>query len=272
VPKVEVMVTFDAGYAADAVDTPGTQAMMLRMLREGTDGLSGPALIAAQQRLGAQIGAGAQLDTSSVNLDALSVNLAPSLELMAQMIRHPAFNAPDVERIRQQQMAQLGLSEASPGGRAERVLLGELYGRHPYAQPANGMGSIASIKALDAAALRKAQAEWLRPEKARILVSGDVTMAALLPMLEASFGDWAPSAAPAPVRDLSMPVGQARPRIILLNNPGAPQSQILAGRLLPLTGRDAHQEALGLANALMGAISSHASTSICARRKAGPMA
>jgi zinc protease len=250
VPKVEV--AFDAGYAADAFDTPGTQAMMLRMLREGTAERSGPELLAAQQRLGAQIGASAALDTSSVNLDALSVNLAPSLALMAEMIRHPAFRDADVLRIRQQQRAQLALSEASPGGRAERALLTQIYGSHPYAQPANGMGTIASIEALDGAALRKAHQEWLRPGKARIMVVGDVTMAALLPMLEQAFGGWSPVAAPGPVKDVSVAVGQPRSRIILIDNPGAPQSEIMAGRVLPLTGRDRHQEALGLANALLG--------------------
>jgi predicted Zn-dependent peptidase len=39
--------------------------------------------------------------------------------------------------------------------------------------------------------LRKAQAQWLRPDLARITVVGDVTMDVPKPRLEATFGNWA---------------------------------------------------------------------------------
>ena len=252
VPRVEASVVFDAGYAADALDTPGTQAMMLRMLREGTGTLTGPQLIARQQRLGVEIGGSASLDTSSVNLEGLSVNLGPALDLMAQMIRSPAFRPADVERIKQQQNAQLRLTDASADAVAERTLAKALFGSHPYAQPANGMGTPASIAALSAPALEKAHDEWLRPSNARIFVAGDITMSKLRPMLERAFGSWRDPASPAPHKNLDMSLPSARPRVILIDRPGAPQSVIMAGKVLPVTGRDPHQEPLALANALLG--------------------
>ena len=39
---------------------------------------------------------------------------------------------------------------------------------------------------------------------------------------------------------------------MLIDRPGAPQSVIVAGRVLPLSGRDADHEALDLANEVLG--------------------
>ena len=69
-----------------------------------------------------------------------------------------------------------------------------LFGAHPYAQPGDGLGDAASIKAMTPAALRAAHEKWLRPDMARITVAGDVTMAQLLPLLETAFGNWKPPA------------------------------------------------------------------------------
>ena len=43
-----------------------------------------------------------------------------------------------------------------------------------------------------------------------------------------------------------------RPRIVLIDRPGSPQSVIVAGRVLGLTGRDQGHEALYLANEVLG--------------------
>ena len=65
-----------------------------------------------QERLGASIGTGASIDASTVTLDALKLNLAPSLALMADVTRNPAFAPGEVERVKHQQLA--GLAAPTP--------------------------------------------------------------------------------------------------------------------------------------------------------------
>ena len=77
-------------------------------------------------------------------------------------------------------------------------------------------------------------------------------MAELLPQLEAAFGRWAPPAAPTPVKDLPAAIPQQTPRSVGIDMPGRPQSVLLLGRALPLTGRQQGVEALGLANEVLG--------------------
>lgn len=254
VPKVLVSLNFDAGTSADRLDTPGTQAAMLALLDEGTATRDATAIAEAQERLGATISAQTGLDSSAVVLDALTANLAPSLALMADVVRNPRFAPEDVERVKGQRLAALAQAEASPQARAMRVMAPALFGpAHPYGLPADGLGTAASIAALSPEALRAAHARWLRPDLARITVVGDVTMDQLKPLLEQAFGAWVPPAGAAPVKPLDAAVPPAPPRVLLVDRPNSPQSFILGGKVLALTGRVPDQEPLELANEVLGA-------------------
>jgi zinc protease len=225
---------------------------MLQMLDEGTTTRNATQIAEEQERLGAAIGAGASIDTSSITLSALSANLAPSLALMADIARNPAFADGEVARVRDQQLATLSQTIANPRALASRELNKVVFGSHPYGQPNDGLGDAKSLAALTPAALRAAHDKWLRPDLARIAVAGDVTMAELLPLLEKAFGNWQAPATPKPVKNLAAAIPAPTPRIVLIDRPNSPQSVIYAGRVLPLTGRAPNMEALDLANEVIG--------------------
>jgi predicted Zn-dependent peptidase len=252
VPKVEVAISFDAGTAADALDGAGRQGMMLAMLDEGTDTLSSRQIAEAQERLGTAIGAAATQDRSRVTMDALSANLAPSLDLMAQLVRRPAFAPAEVARVRDQRLAELSQVIAEPAALASRELDRQLFGMHPYAQPRDGYGDAAALARITPADLHAVHDRWLRPDLAEITIVGDVTMAQALPALERAFGDWRAPAAPRPAKAIDGALPPAASRVVVIDRPGSPQSVIYAGRVLPLTGRTPDTEALGLANEVIG--------------------
>ncbi len=252
-PTVLVNLSFDAGYAADAQDNPGTQSLLFDVLEEGTESRDATQIAEEQERLGAQISTGTGIDSSAVTLAALTPNLAPSLDLLADIVRRPAFRESDVARARDQQLAAIAQVNASPAALASRTLSLILFGPdHPYGQPSDGLGNVQSVSALTPAALRIAQAKWLRPDNMTITVVGDVSMEQLQPMLEASLGDWKAPLGPRAVKSLDAAIPQARARIVLIDRPGSPQSVIMAGRVLPLSGRQQGLEALDLANEVLG--------------------
>ena len=253
VPTVLVNLSFDAGFSADAQDGPGTQSLLMSLLDEGTLNLTGIQIAEQQERLGAQLAAAAGLDNSGVQLNALTANLQPSLDLLADVVRRPAFRDADVARVRDQQLADIAQANASPRSLATRILNPLVYGvGHPYGQPGDGLGDAKSVATLTPAALRSAHGKWLRPDAMTITVVGDITMEQLKPMLEASFGDWRAPAGAKPVKPLDAAIPAPKPRIVLIDRPNSPQSVIVAGRVLPLTGRDQNQEALDLANEVLG--------------------
>jgi predicted Zn-dependent peptidase len=252
IPKVIVALSFDAGYAADALDTPGTQSLMLKMLDEGTATRNATQIAEEQERLGASIAIGGSIDTSSITLSALTANLAPSLALMTDIVRNPAFADGEVARVRDQQLAELAQTLSTPRALASRELAKDLFGNHPYGQPNDGLGDAKSIAALTPAALRAAHDKWLRPDLLRITVVGNIAMAELTPLLEQAFGSWKNPDAPKPVKNLAAALPAATPHIVLIDRPNSPQSVIYAGRVLPLTGRTPDMEALDLANEVIG--------------------
>ena len=93
VPIVEFAIQFDAGYAADAAagGRLGAASFTGSMLDEGTKSRSALEIAEELDALGATLGTGSTLDTTSVSLSALKDNLWPSLDLLSDVIRNPVF-------------------------------------------------------------------------------------------------------------------------------------------------------------------------------------
>jgi zinc protease len=237
-PVVRVAVDFDAGNASDPKTALGTQAFMLGMLDEGTDKYNSEEIAKAKENLGASISASPSMDRSSVYLSALTPNLAPSLDLMADIVRRPAFAPAEVDRVRNQQLAAIAEEAKQPVGLALRTLPPIIYGKdHPYGVPFTGSGEPAAVAKLTQADLAAFHGAWLRPDNATILVVGDTTLSQIMPLLEKSFGDWR-ATGPKPAKNFTVATAPQTGRILLIDRPNTPQSLIFAGELLPVQGTD----------------------------------
>ncbi|SMQ62213.1 Predicted Zn-dependent peptidase [Altererythrobacter xiamenensis] len=252
VPKLVVSMQFDAGYSADGSERAGTQSLMMDLLEEGTTSRSAVEIAEEQERLGASIGTGTSLDTSSVTMNTLTSNLAPSLALMADIVRNPAFAEGEVQRVRDQRLAEIAQQLSSPGGLAGRTLRPIIFGEdHPYGT-VGSLGTVPVVEAIGPAALRSEHQRWIRPDNAEIFAVGDITMPALRQQLEAAFGNWQAGAGAAPVKSLDTALPDATTRVVVIDRPNSPQSVIYAGRVLPLNGPTPGLEALELANEVLG--------------------
>jgi predicted Zn-dependent peptidase len=253
IPKVSMALTFDAGNAADPTAEAGKQSLMMDALEEGTTSRTAEQIAEQQERLGANIDTGTLSDVSQVTMTALTANLLPSLQLMADVTRHPAFHAADVARVRAQRLAEIAQAQSDPDSLAQRAIRPLIYGtQHPYGS-VGGAGKAAFVQTLMPADLSAEHAKWLRPDLARITVVGDVTMAELLPKLNAAFGDWRAPATPAPGKTIdTAPVVPAKPELVVIDRPNSPQSMLVLGKVLPLKGTDKGQEAVELANQVVG--------------------
>jgi zinc protease len=129
-----------------------------------------------------------------------------------------------------------------------RVLYGD---RHPYALAAT-IGAEDVVAALTPADLQAEHAEWFRPDVAQITVVGDIDMAHLLPLLEGSFGQWTARNSAAPAKAIDAPAPAPVARLVVVDRPNSPQSVVILGHLLPLTGTQAGLEPLELANEVIG--------------------
>jgi zinc protease len=146
------------------------------------------------------------------------------LALLADVALNPAFAAPEIERLKAQRLAALAQTREQAPLLANAIGNRVTYGDgHPLA--ANALGTEASIQATDAAALRAFWQAHYRPERAALVVAGDLSEAELRALVEPLFGTWKPIGDAAP----AAPLPPARPvaaRTVLVDKPGAPQTAL----------------------------------------------
>ncbi|MDT7857893.1 pitrilysin family protein [Rubrivirga sp. S365] len=234
IPLVEMRLIVDAGYAADDPARPGLASLTMDMMDEGAAGLDALEIAEREAALGAEIGTGAAIDVLTVSASALTANLAETLDLMADIALRSDFPAADLERLRQQRLAQIQSEKSQPVGLAIRVLPAKLYGEgHAYGLPLSGSGTEAAVQSFTRDDLAAFHDTWFRPNNATLVVAGDVTMDALVAQLERQFAGWERGDVPA--KNVAT-VEQPEPRVYLLDRPGAQQSIVMAAHLAP--GRD----------------------------------
>ncbi|MDP4757425.1 MAG: insulinase family protein [Sphingorhabdus sp.] len=239
VPTVRVAVSFNAGYAADPADKRGIASMMSTMMSEGTTSLTSTQIAETEEKLGADVSVGSSLDRTVASLRAVKPNLGLSLDLLADVIKNPAFAANELERVRVQQLTRIKSENNQPQGIAVRRMPPLLYGKgHPYGGPQTGSGYAETVSAISRDDVVNFHTSWVHPAKAEIFVVGDTSLKEIKPMLEVRFGKWTSNAAPAPAKNFAVAVPAPVSRILLIDRPNAPQSLVLAGVVLDAKGSD----------------------------------
>ena len=233
VPVVNIAVQFNAGYGADQGGKLGTSSFAMSLLDEGAGKMSALELSKKLETLGAQLSAGSGLDTSTVTLSALKENLAPSLDILADVVERPTFAQDEIERTRKRWIANIAREKSQPVQLALRLLPPALYGKdHAYGVPFTGSGTVASIKSLTRADLVHFKDTWLRPDMATIFVVGDTTLDEIVPQLNRVFGNWKAPDTPKPVKNIGTVALPEHGKVILIDKKHSPQTLILAGELI----------------------------------------
>ncbi|WP_426050962.1 M16 family metallopeptidase [Brevundimonas sp. SL161] len=253
VPVTRVAVEFDAGYAADRADRLGAHAMTLDLLDEGTTTRDANQLAEEEERLGASVNVAASMDRTSAELSTVTANLAPSLTLLSDVVRNPAFAPAEIERIRASRLSGLASEKTNPNAIAARALPPLIYGADsPYGRSFTGSGDEATLTALTRADLTAEHDAWVRPDNATIFVVSDLPLAQVTAQLEAAFGDWRAPATAKGTKDFAdAAVPAPTNRIVLIDRPQSPQSLIYGGAVLPVSGTD-DLLALNAANVTLG--------------------
>ena len=116
---------------------------------------------------------------------------------------------------------------------ALRILPRLLYGDgHAYSIPMTGTGTEAvGGRASRATTSRNSTRRWFKPNNATLIVVGDTTLAEIRPKLEALFARW--QRGDVPTKTLPNVALPAKPRVFLIDRPGAEQTTIIAGHLVP---------------------------------------
>jgi zinc protease len=228
VPLVSVVLAVRSGADTEPRGKAGLASMALDLLDEGTPTRDAAAIARDFEDLAAHYRTQADADASGMGVTALASTLDKVLEIFADVALHPVFRDADVERVRVERLGAIAQSLDDPSAVGQHVLARVLFGdQHPWGFPAEG--TVDSVKSISRKDLAAWHAAWFQPANAALFVVGDTDEAALMPLLEASFGGWKSSKAPKP---LPRKPAEAGPRTIyVVDKADAPQSQIWIGEI-----------------------------------------
>lgn len=138
-PIVDVILRFRAGTTQDTVKS-GLAALTLYMLDEGSQRYTAAEqaeCLERLERLGAIMQKQVRLEHATLSLRSVSTKaiLDPALALFTDLVAHPAFPQPALDRIKRQLLQHDASRERLPTLRARSEAFRHLFKGHPYGSP-----------------------------------------------------------------------------------------------------------------------------------------
>ena len=227
VPLVQANLVVMAGSGDDPAGKFGLANLTAAMLDEGAGSRSSLEIADALDYLGASLDTSSSSDAAAVRLNVPAARLRDALPIMADVAIRPTFPAPDLERLRQERLTALLQARDDPAQIVpfafQRVVFGQAH-RYGTGQ----VGTEATLKAFTPPDLKAFHDAMYQPSNATLIIAGDVTTDAVLPMLEQQFGGWKGT---GQVRHTPVPAAPqlTETRVTIVDVPMAAQSQIRIG-------------------------------------------
>jgi zinc protease len=221
-PVVSERLVVKTGSGANPADKPGLANFTAAMLDEGTTSRSAPQIADQIAQLGGSLTASSSMDASEVSAGSLKRTFPEMLALVGDVVRRSNFPQEEVERQRASRIASLVQQQENPNRVASAVMYSVLYGpAHPYGY--TELGTESSNKTMTRDDLQRFWSQNFVPNNAALIVSGQVTVDELKPIVEKVFGDWTKG---APSQATPGEPTTAKAKLVLVDKPGAPQTQL----------------------------------------------
>ncbi len=252
-PLVSFVLLVPAGGATDPEARPGLAALTADMLDEGSGDRSAIDIQDALARLGADLDTEVGPDAAILALTTLSRLVDPSLALLADIVVFPRLARADFDRVRQLRLNRLLQLRDVPSAVAERVFLSHVYGGHPYGHLP--IGASRTLRDVSLEEVETFHARAYLPSRATLVAVGAITHGSAVEAAERAFGRWEAPARESRLEDrLGSAIGgdsTPAPRIVLVNRPGAAQSELRVGHVAAAR-RSPDYHALLVLNAILG--------------------
>ena len=227
VPAIAATLVALGGSAANPTKLSGLASFTADMLVRGTSRRSQRQLSEEIERLGARLDSSSNSDASTVSLRVLKNNIDVAFDLLSDVVRNPAFQLEEIERLRGERLTNIAQLRDNPEVVANEALVAELYGPvHPFGYLE--IGTDASNNAIRREDLAGFHSIVFTPKDTGVVLVGDVSEPEARTLVEKYFGSWSGSSGISPAAD---PAENRSRRVVILDRPGAPQTQLVMGQL-----------------------------------------
>lgn len=167
-PKIDIVIDFEAKYQYDPVGKEGLSTFVAHMLLEGTKSYTAEELINTIESNGMTL----QTVSGMVALSMLAEDLPKGLELLNEILTNALFSADAIEKVRAQMLADLNEFWDTPMQFSNQIARQEIYKDHPYSK--NPQGTMEGVKNITRDDLEWFYRTYLSPRGARLALVGDI--------------------------------------------------------------------------------------------------
>ena len=228
-PTARIELVVRAGISDESPSRPGVAQIVAQFLSEGTRSRSADQIAQLVSDLGA-LGASISVNTDSretvLGVDVLPESAPSMIELLADMVRHPAFDAAALERLKSNAGRRLQLQRT----RADWLAASRTNSLLFPDNPADRRPTEQQLQSIDVTAISDFYRTYYVPSRARLYVAGTFDRERVERAAAAAFADWTakssasftlpPSANPRAINPGDRPV------IYLIDRPGATQARV----------------------------------------------
>jgi zinc protease len=211
-PFVEFRVAFRGGVLAESATNSGLTQLMSKMLLQGTATRSAEQIAREIESVGGNIDSFGGNNSFGVTAEVMSSDFNTGLNLVADVLLHPAFPKEALERERQVQLASIRAQRDEMLRSAALLMRRTLFGDTGYGL--DGLGTEASVQRVQVADLRGFHQQLTAPNNCVLAIYGDVKASAVKAAVEQAFAGWKPNpAATLEITNQDSPILNAAQRV-----------------------------------------------------------
>ncbi|HOB73057.1 MAG TPA: pitrilysin family protein [Phycisphaerae bacterium] len=233
VPAVTASFNLLSAARNDPDDLAGLASVTAGTLRRGTKRHTGDELAKRIDFHGMSLNESVDHEDSRIQIWALSKDADLAVETLAEVVREPTFPEAEVSEYVARAIAREKINEQDPSTIASRTFAQVLYGENYLGRQTQGTSK--TLQAITPAAVREFHQRHYGPNIATLIITGDITPEAAFQLAEKHFGDWT-AKAEANITDDPPPATSRQ--IVVVDRPGAVQSQIRMGQIVPVSRKD----------------------------------
>jgi len=226
-PLVNIALTIRTGsYTAPAQANPGVASLTGSQLRSGgTASLAAADFDEELDFLAANVGSRIGVTSGGANMNCLTKDLEPCLDLFFEMLREPRFDAERLALAKSQSLQSMERRNDSTTGIEGREWSRLMYGTEHFSTQALTADQLQALTAEDLAAFH---AYSLHPGNFIFAVSGDVEPGAIVAALDSYLSGWPVGEAAG---DVPEPGFEPQPGLYLVHKDDVNQGRVSLGHL-----------------------------------------
>ena len=249
---VSAVVSLHIGNEKTLANRGMTPVLTAQMLMRGTKTLNRQRLTDSLNALKARVTIAPPASGSvRITIETTRPNFAPTLRLVAEILREPAFDATEFEQLQREMIANV------ESQRSEPLVLGQLTfarqaGNYPKGHPRyvpTPDEQIQQLKAATVADVRKLYTDLYGASAGELAVVGDFDEAEVARIAADAFGSWKSK---TPYKPVPVTLAATRNEKHIVETPDKANALFVAGETFPMQDTDPDYPALLLINYVLG--------------------